>query len=74
MNPTQREARLAGPDDLLTVGQAARLLDVSPTYLSRIARQGKVEFETSGPYGWRVFRRAEIERLLSERAAGTAAA
>lgn len=59
-------------DERLTSGQAARLLKVSQPYLSRLAREGKIEFEET-PYGWRLYRRSDLENLQRARTAGTAA-
>lgn len=64
-DPTRSDARLSS-------GQAARLLEVSPITVARMARAGRLDFEET-PHGYRTFRRADIEALRQERAAGTAA-
>jgi hypothetical protein len=62
----------ARSDERLSSGQAARLLEVSPITVARMARDGRLDFEET-PHGYRTFRRADIEMLRQERAAGTAA-
>ena len=57
------------PSELLTVGQAARSLNVRPNTVRRWSRQ---EFSNScrvGPRGDRRFRRTDVERLLEVRQA-----
>lgn len=58
-------------EERLGSGQAARLLEVSPSYLARLARLGRIEFEET-PHGYRVYRRSDLEDLQRERSAGTA--
>ncbi len=50
------------PDTRLPLGPAARLLGVSPGYLSRLAAQGKVPTEAA-PGGRRLFAVRELELL-----------
>jgi excisionase family DNA binding protein len=61
-------ARPVGPgerNDLLTPAEAARKLGVTPNTVTRWSRAGKISaIQTMG--GHRRFRRAEIERVLSE--------
>ena len=57
------------PSDLLTVGQAARWLNVHPNTVRRWSRQGLLNCYRVGPRGDRRFRRIVVERLLEVRQA-----
>lgn len=63
----------ARSDERLSSGQAARLLEVSPITVARMARDGRLAFEET-PHGYRTFRRSDIEQLREERAAASTAA
>jgi excisionase family DNA binding protein len=55
------------PDlELLSVGDAATILGISPDMVRVLHRQGRIQaFRT--PRGMRLFRRADVERLARER-------
>ncbi len=58
------------PDDLLTVAQAAELLQMQPHSVRQAIRQGRLKAEAFGPKAT-MLRRAEVERYRSaERHAG----
>ncbi len=54
-------------DDLLTTGDAARLLDVSSEHLRRMEARGVIESVARTRSG-RLFSRTEVEALAAERA------
>ncbi len=55
-------------DDLLTAGDAARILDLTPRYVQDLEGAGKLPaIRTAG--GIRIFMREDVERLATERAA-----
>ena len=54
--------------DLLSVGDAATILGLSPDMVRVLHRQGRLPaFRT--PRGFRLFRRADVEKLAKERKA-----
>lgn len=53
-------------DDLLTVGAAARALDVSEQWIRRLLDSGKLEGQRT-PYG-RLITAASVEKMRLERA------
>jgi len=53
-------------EDLLTVGDAARLLDLTPRYVQDLANQGRLAVMRTAS-GLRLFTRADVERLAVER-------
>lgn len=55
-----------GEEALLTTGDAARILHISPVMLRRIADQGKIRV-TKTLTGQRLFRLADVHALLRER-------
>ena len=57
------------PPELLTVGPAARSLNVHPNTVRRWSRQGLLSSYRVGPRGDRRFRRTDVERLLEVRQA-----
>ena len=57
------------PLELLTVGQAARSLNVHPNTVRRWSRQGLLNCYRVGPRGDRRFRRTDVERLLEVKSA-----
>ena len=52
--------------EILAVGDVARLLGVSPDRARQIERSGQLPAERT-PGGVRVFRRADVDRLLERR-------
>lgn len=59
--------KAADPDDLMTASDAGRILGVSADMVRLLARSGKLAFlKTIG--GVRLFRRADVEALVSRRA------
>ncbi len=59
-----------GPDDLLTVAQAAELLQMQPRSVRQAIAQGRLTAQRFGPKATMI-RRAEVERYRSaERHAG----
>jgi excisionase family DNA binding protein len=54
-------------DDLLTVGDAARVLDVTPRYVQDLADRDRLPVMRTAR-GLRLFRRADVEKLAAERA------
>ena len=57
---------------LLTTGQAARLLGISPTRVHQLIQAGKLEPAQRTPLGM-LFDRAVIEKLAAERAEAASA-
>ena len=55
------------PDDLMTTGEAARLLRLSPDMVRWLEREGRLPAQRT-TNGVRLFRRCEVERLATERA------
>jgi excisionase family DNA binding protein len=56
-------------DDLLSVSDAARVLDVTPSTVRMMERLGKLPaLRTAG--GMRLFQREHVEQLAAERRAG----
>jgi excisionase family DNA binding protein len=55
------------PDDLMTTGEAARLLDLSPDGVRWIEREGRLPAQRT-TNGQRLFRRGDVEALAAERA------
>jgi excisionase family DNA binding protein len=55
-------------DDLLTVGDASRVLDLTPRYIQDLADKGRLPVMRTAR-GLRLFRRADVERLAVERTA-----
>lgn len=54
--------------ELLTTGQVARLLDLTPQRVVQLAAEGQLrEVARVGLDGTRLFLRADVERLLAER-------
>jgi len=59
--------KAADPDDLMTASDAGRILGVSADMVRLLARGGKLAFlSTIG--GVRLFRRADVDALVSRRA------
>ena len=52
--------------ELLTVGQAAALLNLHPNTVRRWAKQGLLNAYRIGPRRDRRFHRSDVERLLTE--------
>ena len=60
-------SRAPQPDDLMTTGEAARLLRLSPDMVRWLEREGRLPaLRTTN--GVRLFRRCDVERLATERA------
>lgn len=57
------------PDDLMTAVDAGRILNLSVDMVRLLARNGQLAFLRT-IRGVRLFRRADVERLAAERAAG----
>jgi excisionase family DNA binding protein len=58
----------AAEDLPLTTSEAARLLDRSPDTVRHLNRTGRLgAIRTAGAHGMRLFRRADVLRLLEER-------
>lgn len=55
-------------DDLLTVGDAARVLDVTPRYVQDLANRDRLPVMRTAR-GLRLFHREDVEHLAAERAA-----
>lgn len=53
--------------ELLTTGEASRLLGFSPQYLGQLVRSGRIQFVQT-PYG-RLYDADEVERVRQEREA-----
>jgi len=56
------------PEDLMTAGDAARILDLSSDMVRLLAREGRLEAAVQSVSGVRLFRRADVERLAAQRA------
>ncbi len=54
------------PDDLLTVAEAARMLDLTPDGVRHLANQGKLPVKLTST-GRRIFRRGDVEALVKTR-------
>jgi len=54
-------------DDLLTVGDAARVLDLTPRYVQDLADHGRLPVLRT-VRGTRLFKRSDVDRLEAERA------
>lgn len=54
--------------NLLTVGDAAKLLDCGPDNVRHLARIGVLKYETTAG-GVRLFKRKEVERIAAKRKA-----
>ena len=57
--------------DLVAVGEAARLLGVSPARVRQLEREGRLSSRRIS--GWRAFARSDVEELAVERARQIAA-
>lgn len=55
-------------DDLLTVGDASRMLDLTSRYVQDLADQGHLPVMRTAR-GLRLFKRSDVERLAAERTA-----
>jgi excisionase family DNA binding protein len=66
--PGTRDPR---PDDLMTSGEAARVLGLSADMVRWLEREGRLPAQRT-TNGFRLFRRCDVERLSAERARGTA--
>jgi excisionase family DNA binding protein len=55
-------------DDLLTVGDASRVLDLTPRYIQDLADKGRLPVLRTAR-GLRLFKRADVEQLAAERTA-----
>lgn len=55
------------PDDLMTTGEAGRLLGLSPDMVRWLEREGRLPAQRT-TNGLRLFRRADVEKLAAERA------
>lgn len=55
-----------GKDDLLTVAEAARILQLTPDGVRHLANAGKLPCQTTQT-GRRIFRRSDVESLLKTR-------
>ncbi len=55
-------------DDLLTTGDTARILDLTPRYVQDLECKGKLPAMRTAR-GMRLFKRSDVERLAAERAA-----
>ena len=55
------------PDDLMTAGDAARILGLSPDMVRVLARNGRLVPAVQSVSGVRMFRRADIEKLAEVR-------
>lgn len=55
------------PGDLMTTGEAARLLKLSPDMVRWLEREGRLPAQRT-TNGVRLFRRSDVERLAAERA------
>ena len=67
---TTRRIRLPKTLDLLSVGDAAAILRLSPDMVRVLHRKGRLPaFRTPG--GMRLFLRSDVERLAREREAST---
>jgi excisionase family DNA binding protein len=60
-------AKPEGPDDLMTAGDAGRILGVSVDTVRLLAKEGRIPF-MSTVRGVRLFRRADVEHLAAVRA------
>jgi DNA-binding transcriptional MerR regulator len=56
------------PKDLMTAVDAARILSLSSDMVRLLAREGRLKAALQTVRGIRLFRRADVERLASERA------
>ena len=64
---SEMEAKIAtGERDWITVKQAADELGKVPTHVYRLAQQGRVGFQHE-PFGVMRVRRADVERIKTER-------
>jgi excisionase family DNA binding protein len=52
------------PDELLTPGQAAALIGITPDTLGDWARKGVLPFQRVRPGGHRRFRRSDVDALI----------
>jgi excisionase family DNA binding protein len=59
------------PDDLMTTGEAARVLGLSTDMVRWLEREGRLPAQRT-TNGLRLFRRADVEKLVAERARGNA--
>jgi excisionase family DNA binding protein len=57
------------PDDLMTSGEAARLLALSADMVRWLEREGRLPAQRT-TNGLRLFRRSDVEALKAERAQG----
>ena len=55
------------PDDLMTTGDAARLLGLSTDMVRLLEREGRLPAQRA-INGFRLFRRGDVEKLVAERA------
>ena len=69
MKASQR--RNVGFGQFLTVGRAAKLVGVSASTLRNWDRSGKLRAYRHPMNGYRLYRREELERLLSQLGRGT---
>jgi excisionase family DNA binding protein len=63
--------RTPQPDDLMTSGEAGRLLGLSADMVRWLEREGRLPAQRTTS-GVRLFRRADVARLAAERARGNA--
>lgn len=63
--------RKPDPDDLMTTGEAARLLGLSPDMVRVLERENRLPAQRT-TNGVRLFRRRDVERLADERAKAAA--
>jgi excisionase family DNA binding protein len=64
--PGKREPH---PDDLMTTGDAARMLGLSTDMVRLLERDGRLPAQRT-INGFRLFRRGDVEKLVAERARG----
>lgn len=53
--------------ELLLVGDVARMLDCSPSYVYRLAQRGKLKSIRVGSRGVRIYPRTAVDRFIGER-------